>query len=112
MLLRDASLKSPINSGAVLLFGVLSLKVGSTKGLLMSSGHGGDQATEAKDYNTEAPKYYTTKATEYYTTSYAATTYYAEAPKFYSVLSYHTIKEAEHYARNASATYYMEIPKC
>jgi hypothetical protein len=48
----------------VLLFGVLSLKVGSTKGLLMSSGHGGDQATEAKDYNTEAPKCYTTKAQE------------------------------------------------
>jgi hypothetical protein len=52
------------------------------------------------------------KATAYYTTSYAATTYYTEAPKFYSVLSYHTIKEAEHYTTNASATYNMEISKC
>ncbi|EFX87350.1 hypothetical protein DAPPUDRAFT_235768 [Daphnia pulex] len=38
----------------------------------------------AEYYTTKAAEYYTTKAAEYYTTSYAATTFYIEAPKFYS----------------------------
>ncbi|EFX85945.1 hypothetical protein DAPPUDRAFT_237349 [Daphnia pulex] len=41
------------NSGAVLLFGVVSLKVGSTTGLLMSSGHGGDKVDVAGDGSTK-----------------------------------------------------------
>jgi hypothetical protein len=60
-----------------------------------------------------SPRYYTTKATECYISIYAATTYYTETPKYYSVLSYYTTKAAEYYPTNyASATYYKEIPKC
>ncbi|EFX85828.1 hypothetical protein DAPPUDRAFT_237388 [Daphnia pulex] len=52
-------------------------------------------------------------ATEYYISTYAATTYYTEAPKYYSAVSYFTTKAAEYYPTNyASATYYMEILKC
>jgi hypothetical protein len=60
-----------------------------------------------------SPRYYTTKATEYYITTYATTTYYTEALKYYSAPSYYTTKATDYYITNyASATYYMEIPKC
>jgi hypothetical protein len=51
----------------------------------------------APSFYTEAPKYYTTKAPEYYTTTYAAPTYYTEAPKSYSAPSYYTTKKPEHH---------------
>jgi hypothetical protein len=53
----------------MLLFGVVSLMIGSTRGVLMSPGHGGDQATAAKEYCTTPPPYYTAKST------YATSTY-------------------------------------
>jgi hypothetical protein len=69
---------STVKSGAVLLFGVVSLMVGSTTGVPMSPGHGGYQATAAKEYYTTSPPYYTT------TSRYATSTNYAEAPKCYT----------------------------
>ncbi|EFX87387.1 hypothetical protein DAPPUDRAFT_235695 [Daphnia pulex] len=64
-----------LNYGVVLLLGVESLMVGSTTGLLMFTGHGGDQATAAKEYYTTPPPYYATKST------YATSTYNTEAPQ-------------------------------
>jgi hypothetical protein len=56
------------------LFGVLSLMVGSDTGVPMSPGHGGYQATAAKEYYTTSPPYYTT------TSRYSTSTNYAEPP--------------------------------
>jgi hypothetical protein len=67
---------STVNYGAVLLFDVVSLMVGSNMG--GSPGHGGYQVTEAKEYYTTSPPYYTT------TSRYAIFTNYAEAPKCYT----------------------------
>ncbi|XP_046450427.1 uncharacterized protein LOC124198574 isoform X2 [Daphnia pulex] len=83
-----------VHSGAVLLFGVLSLKVGSTTGLLMSSGHGGDQATAAKEYYTTPPPSQhllttprppsgTPPRLKSYATNYAAPSYITKAPEYY-----------------------------
>jgi hypothetical protein len=65
---------STVNYGAVLLFGVVSLMVGSNMGVPMSPGHGGYQATAAKEYYTTSPPYYTT------TSRYSTSTNYAEPP--------------------------------
>ncbi|EFX88274.1 LOW QUALITY PROTEIN: hypothetical protein DAPPUDRAFT_234799 [Daphnia pulex] len=90
-----------INYYVVLLLGVVSLMAESTTGLLMSPGYGGYQSTtppsyyatttyDTTSYYTEAPKYYTTKEPDYYTTTNAAPAYYTEAPKYYSAPSYYT----------------------
>jgi hypothetical protein len=65
----------------MLLFGVISLMIGSTTSLLTCPGHGGYQATATKEYYTTPPPYYATKST------YATSTYYAEAPKCYTTKS-------------------------
>ncbi|EFX88468.1 hypothetical protein DAPPUDRAFT_234295 [Daphnia pulex] len=49
--------KYEVYYGAVLLFGVVSLMVGSNTGVPMSPGHDGNQATAAKEYYTMSPPY-------------------------------------------------------
>ncbi|EFX80775.1 hypothetical protein DAPPUDRAFT_243308 [Daphnia pulex] len=97
-----------VNSGAVLLFGVVSLKVGSTTGLLMSSGHGGDQDTAAKEYYTTPPPYYATKST------YATSTYNTDAPQVLHhqcsrVTLQITLPRPQAYNTTAAPSYYVEL---
>ncbi|EFX61027.1 hypothetical protein DAPPUDRAFT_274778, partial [Daphnia pulex] len=89
--------------------------VGSTTGLLTSSGHGGDQDTAAKEYYTTPPPYYATKST------YATSTYNTDAPQpqaynttaapsYYVELKYYT-KAAVNYTKTyATPSYYNEAP--
>ncbi|XP_046637420.1 uncharacterized protein LOC124315657 [Daphnia pulicaria] len=97
-----------VNYGAVQLFGVVSLMVGSNTGVPMSPGHGGCQVTAAKEYYTTSPPYYTTtsryatstnyaEAPKCYTTEYSAPAYYIEVPKYYTTT-------------NAAPAYYTEAP--
>jgi hypothetical protein len=66
----------------------------------------------APSYYTEAPKYCTTKAPEYFNTTYATPSYYTEAPRYYSAPSYYTPKAPEYYTTTyASPTYYKDAPK-
>jgi hypothetical protein len=88
------------NYGVVLLLGVVSLMAGSTTGVPMSTWYGANQtATPPPSYTTYATtsfcievfQYYTTKAPEFYTTTYAASSHYTDALKYYSAPSYYTI---------------------
>ncbi|EFX83985.1 hypothetical protein DAPPUDRAFT_239175 [Daphnia pulex] len=96
---------------AVLLFGVVSLMVGSTTGVPMSPGYGGYQATAAKEYYTTSPPYYnTTTATpprlKSYATNYAAPSCITKAPEYY-------ITEAPKYytTEYSVPAYYTAVPK-
>jgi hypothetical protein len=89
-----------VNYGVVLLLGVVSLMAGSTTGVPMSTWYGANQtATPPPSYTTYATtsfcievfQYYTTKAPEFYTTTYAASSHYTDALKYYSAPSYYTI---------------------
>ncbi|EFX83977.1 hypothetical protein DAPPUDRAFT_239158 [Daphnia pulex] len=113
---------------AVLLFGVVSLMVGSTTGVPMSPGYGGYQATAAKEYYTTSPPYYnrttspsaTPPRLKSYATNYAAPScitkapeyYITEAPKYYtteySVPAYYTAVPKYYTTTNASSAYYTE----
>ncbi|EFX88260.1 LOW QUALITY PROTEIN: hypothetical protein DAPPUDRAFT_234827 [Daphnia pulex] len=62
---------------------------------------------DTTSYYTEAPKYYTTKEPEYYTTTNAAPAYYTEAPKYYSAPSYYT--EVPAYYTTKTVEYYTEV---
>ncbi|EFX87722.1 hypothetical protein DAPPUDRAFT_235345 [Daphnia pulex] len=93
------------NSGAVLLFGVVSLKVGSTTGLLMSSGHGGDQATAAKEYYTTPPPYYATN----YATNYADPSHITKAPEYYITEALQLRRRTQAYNTAATPSYYVEL---
>jgi hypothetical protein len=81
-------------------------------GVPMSPGYGGYQTatpppnytttTLTTSYYTEAPKYYTTKAPEYDAITYASPSYYTDAPNYYSASSY-TTKAAEYYTTTYAA---------
>jgi hypothetical protein len=107
-----------VNYFVVPLLGVVSLMAESTTGVLMSPGYGGYQSTtppsyyatttyDTTSYYTEAPKYYTTKEPECYTTTNAAPAYYTEAPKYYSAPSYYT--EVPAYYTTKTVEYYTEV---
>jgi hypothetical protein len=87
-------------------------------GVPMSPGYGGYQTatppnytttTLTTSYYTEAPKYYTTKPPEYDTITYASPSYNTDAPNYYSASSY-TTKAAER-TTYAALFYYTETPK-
>ncbi len=91
----------------MLLFGVVSLMVGSTTVAPVSPGHGGYQATVAKEYYTTSPPYYTT------TSRYATSTNYAEASSATAprLKSYATNYAAPSYITKAPEYYITDVPE-
>jgi hypothetical protein len=97
------------------------LMAGSTTGVPMSPGYGGNhtatpppyfsKATYATtSYCTEVYKYYTTKAPEFYTTTYAAPSHYTDVLKYYSSPSYYTTNATECYmTTHAAPSYYTRL---
>jgi hypothetical protein len=71
----------------------------------MSPAHGGYQATAAKEYYTTPQPYNTTEST------YAISTYYADAPKVYTTkytLPAYTVVPKYYTTMNAAQAYYTE----
>ncbi len=115
----------------MLLFGVASLMIGSTTGVLTSPGHGGNQATATKEaprlrittqrsqhtqhlLTTPRPPSATPPRLKSYATNYAAPSYITEALEYYTteytVPAYYTEVPKYYTTTNAAPAYYTEAP--